>query len=366
MDGPDISQIAKDCQISISVFSDATKQNQSVREYVSERDVIQTRERFDQWAGNLGALQPSRSRLSLEHRLCKTPLVRNAIMAKLEDFHESVQAATSIATGSRVNRVTPAITVTEIDLEEYDISSSDSDSAVSSTSSFGIVRQTEEMKVEIQELMSAIKLAMDNLFRFSIFVRKFAPKDKRERASNTKLFDDRADVMYIRDRYPVMTTKNKALATRLGEANARRRQYFKYRRDHNNRLSRPREHEDTPQPEFHLQPKPTIPNQECKTMPSVLSDTTMPTLLADTEVTALMDDSFDDEDKFAAILDAEPAMSAVSFATSVVESSEDSLAFPALPAEARINVSFICPYCWKVISLKPNDQDHQWRCRSDF
>ena len=42
--------------------------------------------------------------------------------------------------------------------------------------------------------------------------------------------------MYIKDRYPLMG-KNSTLVARLGEANARRRQNFLYRRDHDEHLS---------------------------------------------------------------------------------------------------------------------------------
>lgn len=38
--------------------------------------------------------------------------------------------------------------------------------------------------------------------------------------------DDRADVMHINDRYPLLAQKKPELAIRLGEANARRRQRF--------------------------------------------------------------------------------------------------------------------------------------------
>ena len=133
---------------------------------------------------------------------------RNSETDGLLAYNESL--ATDITTGRRSNRTAGPIIDSDTDLAEYDISSSDSDSAISSTSSFGDVPQATSSTSEIQELMSAIKISLDYLFKASAFIRKFAPKDKRQRASNTKPFDNRADAMYINDRYPLVAEKNEA------------------------------------------------------------------------------------------------------------------------------------------------------------
>lgn len=208
--------------------------------------------------------------------------------------------------------------------------------------------------------MSAIMISLDYLFRTSVFIRKFAPKDKRQRAANTKPFDNRADAMYINDRYPVVSQKNEALVARLGEANARRRQYFKYRRDHNDRLSRPDTEKEKaisePKPQLHPQPA----DQRSKPTKSVLSEQTKPSLWADTEATEFVEHPLV-EAQLSTLLDPPPAMSIVSFATSIVESPEDNLCFPPLPAEARDNSSFLCPYCLTIVPLKSKEKDNQWR-----
>lgn len=273
----------------------------------------------------------------------------------------SESLATDITTGRRNNRTAGPIIDSDTDLAEYDISSSDSDSnsAISSTSSFGNVPQATSSTSEIQELMSAIKIGLDYLFKASIFIRKFAPKDKRQRASNTKPFDNRADAMYIKDRYDLVVKKNEALVARLGEANARRRQYFKYRRDHNDRLSRHDIKKDTI-PESKPRPHPLPVEQSHKPTKSVFSEQTKPSLWADTEATELVGHPLA-ESQLPGLLDPPPAMSVVSFATSIVESPEDNISFPPLPAEARVNSSFLCPYCLMVVPLKPKDKDNQWR-----
>ena len=138
--------------------------------------------------------------------------------------------ATEIALGKRQNRVTEApITGLEIDLP-----SSESDSSSISRSGG---RNTLAPTSETQELMSAIRTGLDSLFKASIFIRKFASQDKRLRAAKAALFGNCADIMYIKDRYPLLN-KNATLVARLGEANARRRQYFLYRRELDERLSK--------------------------------------------------------------------------------------------------------------------------------
>ncbi|KAI1502966.1 WD40-repeat-containing domain protein [Biscogniauxia marginata] len=361
MGGQEIPEIVKDCQTAIASLFTATKDYDSrVKDIVNERDVQQIQERFDQWAGNLGALQSTKSRLSLEHRLRNSPFTKNAIRKMLMDLHDSVQTAADIAVGKRSNRTAGPIIGSGTNLAEYDISSSDSDSAISSTSSIGNYTQAAGLTSEIQELMSAIKLGLDNLFKASVFIRKFAPKEKRQRASNTKPFDNRADVMHIKDRYPVVTKKNVALVTRLGEANARRRQYFKYRRDHNDRLSRPDTEGDVSESgsKLHLQSRPV--DKSSKLTKSISSEQTKPSLLAETEATELVVDPLA-EVQLSSLLDAPSAQSVVSFATSVIESSEDNLSFPPLPAEAQNNYSFLCPYCMMVVPLGRKDKDRQWR-----
>ena len=262
--------------------------------------------------------------------------------------------ATDIATGKRQNRLAgPLIIDSNTDLSEFDISSSESDA--SSLSCFVNERNSIRSTSEIQELISAIKAGLDNLFKASIFIRKFAPNDKRQRASATKPFDNRADVMYVKDRYSLLAQKNEALTARLGEANARRRQYFKYCRDHNDRLSRAPDEKDTLKSE-------TMPKKQPETRPakSVTTVQTKPSLFAGTEATAFIAGAGADA-QISELLDAPPAMSVVSFATSIAEASSDELPFPPIPADAHRNSLILCPYCLRIVQMKRGNLEHQWR-----
>jgi len=166
--------------------------------------------------------------------------------------------------------------------------------------------------------------------------------------------------MYVKDRYPLLAEKNKALAARLGEANARRRQYFKYRRDHNDRLSRVPVEKDALELDIMPKKQHEVINQNIGPAKSVLTAQTKPSLFADTEATAFVADAAA-EVQMSELLSAPSAMSVVSFATSIAETSDDELPFPPIPAEAHSNSSFLCPYCLTVVQLKHGNTERQWR-----
>jgi hypothetical protein len=284
----EISETARLCQHNFSsLISAAAASNvDDLGETLNPPNVKQMQERFDQWAGNLGARQPATSPLSLEHRLRNSPVVRDAVLWLLGNLLDSLVSAIDIATGRRPNRRADALIDSGIDLAEYDLSSSDSDSDCDSSHSAMLSTRAVTATSEIEELMLAIKDGIDSLFRTSIFVRKHAPKDRRQRASAAKAFDNRADVMYVKDRYPLAAVKNEALVARLGETNARRRQYFKYCRDHNERLSNLMA-EKTDAQKQESQPDRAPGPETIQTSERTLSRLidTNPSLLADTKAT---------------------------------------------------------------------------------
>ena len=259
--------------------------------------------------------------------------------------------ATNIVIGKSKNRVADAsVTGSDLHASEYDISSGDSDT--SSDASSGYTSKALAPTSEIEQLVDAIGLGINNLFKVSIFIRRFAPQEKRSRAATTQTFDNRADVIYVKDRYPLLSHKDPALAVRLGEANARRRQYFKYRRDHDERLS------------FHSIGKdsnstaPNLVDPKGPTTSHTRSGLTQGT--KPTKATTFMAEATAKLQPFD--MDAvNPATSTVSFATDVAESSEEELPFPTLPKEAQMGSPFLCPYCVTVLYLKRDGLELQWR-----
>lgn len=353
-DPPKVETFTLDCQSTFNkLLVAATDEGCCAKEFLHSRDVQQMQDRFNQWAGNLGALQSSESPLSLEHRLRDAPLVRESILNSLKNLHGSIQAATDIALGKRQNRISePSITRIDEDLSEYDLSSSESDSAsVPSSGGRNILAPTSEM----QTLISAMNGGLDSLFKTSIFIRKDSSRDRRLRAAEMKPFDSRADIMYVNDRYPSLS-KDTTLAVRLGEANARRRRYFKYRRDHDERLSTVAARGDSDN--IKAQAYPVV--SRASPAKTVLSAATKPSVLADTETTAFVANEAAQARVFE-MLEAPKAMSAVSFATSVAEISDEELQCPPAPVEAENGSPFLCPYCFQFQQLKREGLEQQWR-----
>ena len=246
----------------------------------------------------------------------------------------------------------PSIAETDINLSEFDLSSSESDSSsLLSLEDRNALAPTSEM----QELMSAIGTGLDSLFKASIFIRKLPSENKRIRAAETMRFDNSADVRYIKNRYPLLN-KTPTLVARLVEANARRRQYFKYRRDHDERLSMVATNSEPDNVNAQAHPVAAIP----RLATTLLTAQTKPGLLAETETTALMAETA--EAHMLQRREALEAMSQVSFATFIAETSDEELLFPPVPAEADNGSPFLCPYCFQPQQFKGGDLQDEWRC----
>ncbi|EXF81271.1 regulator of conidiation-1 [Colletotrichum fioriniae PJ7] len=338
MVGPEISQAARRCYDSLSSLAQEFETSRNTWEHeLTERDFAQLLERFEQWAGNLGALRQLSSRLSLDHRLRDSPTVRAPISSMLEDLNES--ARMEIVSGRRPNRVMPTLDITEEELEEFDISSSSSESGASTTSNS--TRDSRHDKPsEIQKLLSAIRTSLNSLFKASVFIRKFAPEDRRQRASKTKPFVNTADLMYIKDKYSILWETNEPLAIRLAEANARRRQYFKYRQQHQEKLASQQDDIIMGRRDAHLRAEPKPIDREPLPQGSIVSAMTKPSILAETEATEFVRNK-EPETQFFALQSPEPAMSVFSMATTVVEASDAELQFPPIPQEGQKSDSFL-------------------------
>ncbi|KUI59501.1 U3 small nucleolar RNA-associated protein 21 [Cytospora mali] len=330
MDNQDTAVLSTDCQTALCNLVAAVKGPFSPN-LVDLRESESFQERFDQWAGNLGAFQAPESPLSLEHRLRNNAQVRDVILKLLVDLLTSTRDATDIVSGRRENRTAAPVIKSETDLAEYGISSSDSDSSSSSSSNDAPLAATTS---EIQELMSAIKISLENLFKTSIFIRNFAPRDRRQKAAKTVIFDNLALISSVR----------------LGSANARRRHYFKYCRDHNDRLSKTEAEKDLERARHQALLPAKLADQGSRQEKSIKSDHMRPSILAETEATELLVDNIA-QGELSALLEPKPAPSVISYATTIVESTDDSLVFPPLPPDAQTSSSFLCPYCLAIHAL---------------
>lgn len=92
-ENPKVETVTLDCQSNFTnLLVAATGEGCCAKGLLRSRDVQQMQDRFNQWAGNLGALQSSESPLSLEHRLRDAPLVRESILNSLKNLCVSIKA----------------------------------------------------------------------------------------------------------------------------------------------------------------------------------------------------------------------------------------------------------------------------------
>ncbi|KAF2396578.1 hypothetical protein EJ06DRAFT_225929, partial [Trichodelitschia bisporula] len=307
--GDGIPDWAGKCREGISGLLAAVINPSSPRYPILEVEAVQTiQERYDHWTGYLDALKDAVDPSSLDYRLRDTPTVKSAILDILLDLHKSLEAANDIVLGERECRVWSGPVVTENeDLDEFDISSTESDT--SSFRSPGHDANSSAPTSEIQELMSAIKVSLDSLFKITQFIPNSTSWDRRARAATITPSDSTADIILVQDRFPSLAKAHPALAIRIGEANARRRQYFRYRRSHHERLS--------------------------------------------------ADEHTQDQVWDSAPL--EPAMSTLSSATSITEAPNEELAFPPIPTDAESGTRFLCPFCFEYQEPQLGDLQKAWR-----
>lgn len=89
---------------------------------------------------------------------------------------------------------------------------------------------------EANMILEIISECISSLLRIGVLVKKSTVRDRFERAlrSADLIFPDQFDISYIKEKYPKI--KADWLLTRLGRANAKRRQVIKYYQDHRSRL----------------------------------------------------------------------------------------------------------------------------------
>ncbi|KAI2635727.1 hypothetical protein GGS26DRAFT_510511 [Hypomontagnella submonticulosa] len=92
---------------------------------------------------------------------------------------------------------------------------------------------------EVRTILEVISQCIQSLFRIGILVRKVAQRDRFQRAlqQSGSNFLASFDTDYVGHKYPKLREPaTEWLAERIGNANAKRRQYIKYCRDHKTRL----------------------------------------------------------------------------------------------------------------------------------
>ncbi|KAF3802456.1 hypothetical protein GCG54_00003259 [Colletotrichum gloeosporioides] len=253
--------------------------------------------RFKVWAGNSGAHRNGRA--SLEHRLCEASHVRQQVLRLLNGLKDSLEDAADIMNG----KATP--------WEEMEDDEEPLDDL--------------EMETEMEQITLDITELVDCLLRLSVSIQNPAPHDRFMSSTFTdaSAYED-FDIQHVQAKFQDI---DESLAQRLGKAMSRRRQYFKYREAHHQKLSHGLDrHGDTDKTE------PTLP------APSTLASS----IPLQMKQEALADFSGDDTQS-------EGRASATSFATSV--SGPKTLKVPPMPKDA-LKGPFMCPFCYLIISVQ--------------
>lgn len=177
---------------------------------------------------------------------------------------------------------------------------------------------------------------MDCLLRLSITIRNPVPHDhfRSRTGTNISSLYEEWDIKHTREKFPNSAAE---IIERLGRATAHRRQYFKYREDHTNRLAEGLVVETTPS-EFggSLPEKATT---VASSIPNYLKERG-----AETPSTS---------SKYAQFSDSESIASMTSYAPSAVHHGQ--LRVPPLPKESSVG-PFKCPFCCLIISVNSRQE----------
>ncbi|KAK0102755.1 hypothetical protein ONS95_006352 [Cadophora gregata] len=234
-----ISYLAKECvrrydKLS-TILIDTTPEKAIANGFVHDDvlDKIQdARPRFKAWATNIAALQDGHLKSSLDFRLQEAKEVRSRVMKILESLNESLDVAELIVSGMRENETW--------ELGAMSDSSFNSDFELETSAEKSDAGSTDEkiMTSELDELLSAIKMANSSLMDISIVIRNTPTRDDYVKAAARYSMDSRWDIRHVEDKFGSTNPRNKWLIDRLGKSITRRRQFLMYRKGHHDKLSK--------------------------------------------------------------------------------------------------------------------------------
>ena len=287
--------------------------------------------RFKMWAGNLGAHQPGRS--SLDYRLREASHLQEQVVRLLQDVSESLQEAFAIAQPRNATvdgDTSPAVNDGSVadDASEDSFTDSESDEPSAET--------------RLATLFTDIREVIDCLLSLSVAIANPAPHERfRKFGAEDISYRESYDIAYVRDKFPKLdqeTTK------KLGKAITRRRQFFRYRLAHHEKLAAGLETEPVAVKEGDSSRTEIFPKTVASTLPEHIK------AMANIN---LQNDIIDEDNR------SDIAASMTSYATSAgflteVRGGETippppPLRVPPLPQEAEAE-SFECTFCYRMIS----------------
>lgn len=176
---------------------------------------------------------------------------------------------------------------------------------------------------------SSISYLIGRLFRLSKLIAKSTTTDRHARAEAVRddPFDNSYDIAHLQHKFPKLAAKP-WLLRRLGEANGKRRNFFRYCRTHREKLAaEPSIRSQKPEKDGAKSAINSIPKTFAKTSASTVGPVNL----------QAVDDAFDDPGCF------------TTAAISVTEDQvEHALSVPSLASVAEPGTDFECPYCLTI------------------
>ncbi|KAL5328075.1 hypothetical protein ACEPPN_005783 [Leptodophora sp. 'Broadleaf-Isolate-01'] len=333
-----ISSLAKECvkryDALCTTLRETTSETATAHGFVRDDVFIRiqdARPRFKAWATNIAALQEGHLKSSLDFRLREAVEIRSRVLKILESLKESLNEAELIVTGVRGNKTWEVGAMSD--------SSFNSDFGSEFSSEESDTRSVNErLKTsELDELLSAIKMANSSLMDISIVIRNTPTRDDYAKAAARYSLDSHWDISHVDSKFGSSKRSSDWLIQRLGKSITRRRQYLTYRKNHHDKLSK-----DWDEP-----PKEVVVLEEEEKAPQTLALTK-----ATTYVEALPAPPKDGSE--VGSFETE-----TSYQQTVAGETEDHiLTVPSPPAEAFEGVPFEfghpfqCPYCWTEQNVK--------------
>ncbi|KAI1313324.1 hypothetical protein F5Y03DRAFT_161128 [Xylaria venustula] len=265
--------------------------------------------RFKVWSGNIGAHRVGMS--SLDYRLRDSSHIRNHIIRLLKDLGLLLEDVRAILSGKK----TPWDQLSsDEDSEVEDEEDSDTDDVTGS--------ENDSADTELGQLTLNVTDVINCLLRMSITIRNPSRHDRFVGSVSTEMLHyEPFDIQHVGSMF---YTIDSALAERLGKAITRRRQYFKYREAHHDKLSYGLEGRD------HLD---TAPETIASSIPEHLKDGQR----AVTSTITKPDDGC-----------SESGFSQTSYALTMAN--DDRRHIPPLPREASRG-PFQCPFCFTIVVI---------------
>ncbi|KAF2661221.1 ankyrin [Lophiostoma macrostomum CBS 122681] len=311
--------------------------------------------RFRIWTGNIGALQRGKS--SLDHRIQHTYL-RNEVIRLLRQTIIALCDVTSFVNGDKEQQ-------TWYEGEGIATVYSDSGSEDDSNSAFSSNPGSKELQSELHtpeeedprlvtecgQLVIMLNDLVGSLLKLSLIIQSSSRRGKFVRSSREKPYDTNFDILHVLESFPY-AAKNHFLIERLGKANAQRRQWLAYRRNHRGRLSS-FESSGLDQTDNARSQQTGLEALLQADMTSVASVSTRPSVentMTDNSTTAT---TFYEDMQLQLNQGAgNESSSEVSFSASSVSGRDKApLEIPCMPSEAASGEPFECPFCFVIIAV---------------